>query len=102
MRREQLMRATGSDWPNRDRRAGRWLVAALVAGLAGTLGPVATSSAAVPCGVNGVLSTAGTTSTCTYTGTGEDTFTVPAGVDSLQVVAIGGKGGGPIGGQAGG
>ena len=31
--------------------------------------------------------------TCTYTTTGEDAFTVPAGVTSVQVTATGGAGG---------
>ena len=41
-----------------------------------------------------MLSASGATQTCTYTGTGQDTFTVPAGVSSLHVVAVGGLGGG--------
>jgi len=49
--------------------------------------------AASPCGATGVLTTAGLTETCTYTTTGEDTFTVPAGVSSLHVIAVGGQGG---------
>ncbi len=35
----------------------------------------------------------GATSTCTYSGAGTDTFTVPSGVSSLDVVAIGAAGG---------
>ena len=44
-----------------------------------------------PCGTHGVLS--GTTDTCTYTTAGQDSFTMPAGVSSLQVIAVGGAGG---------
>ena len=48
-----------------------------------------------PCGSNGVFSTDGTSRSCTYTTAGEDTFTVPTGV-TLDVVAIGGRGGDSI------
>ncbi|KPI13568.1 hypothetical protein OK006_11001 [Actinobacteria bacterium OK006] len=65
--------------------------AALVASL--TLGVVGLSAqeayAQGPCGTNGTFSG----STCTYTTTGEDTFTVPAGVTSIHVVADGAAGG---------
>jgi hypothetical protein len=50
-----------------------------------------------PCGTSGVYSSAGATATCTYTsgfyGGLTDTFTVPAGVSSLDVVAAGAAGG---------
>jgi hypothetical protein len=67
------------------------IVAQLFVGLA--LGGITNVAAVPPCGTNGVLTTLGSTATCTYTLTGEDTFTVPAGVSSLHIVAIGGKGG---------
>jgi hypothetical protein len=35
----------------------------------------------------------GSTASCTYTTTGEDSFTVPANVSSIDVVAVGGAGG---------
>jgi hypothetical protein len=60
----------------------------MAVGLAGV------GSAASPCGSAGVLSMSGGTQTCMYTSTGQDTFTVPAGVSSLHVVAVGGLGGG--------
>ena len=56
----------------------------------------AAADAALPCGTTGVFSTSGSgpgsTDTCTYTTAGQDSFTVPAGVSSLQVVAVGGQG----------
>ena len=58
--------------------------------------------AASPCGNAGVLTTAGATETCTYTTTGQDTFSVPAGVSSLDVIAVGGQGGGNPHGYGGG
>ena len=55
--------------------------------------PAATATAAGPCG-SGTMSSTDTVITCTYASTGsEDTFTVPAGVTSVHVVAIGGSGG---------
>ena len=56
-------------------------------------GGPAVASAAAPCGTNGVFSQSGSTASCTYTTTGQDTFTVPAGVSSLQVTAVGAAGG---------
>jgi len=68
-------------------------VVGLVGGCVATVGPVAGASAAVPCGSTGVLSSSGATMTCTYAGAGQDTFTVPAGVVSLNVTAVGAAGG---------
>jgi Putative Ig domain len=55
------------------------------------------TSALSPCGTSGVYSSAGATATCTYTSGGyaglTDTFTVPAGVSSVDVVAVGASGG---------
>ncbi|MGH3776122.1 MAG: hypothetical protein ACRDRR_10380 [Pseudonocardiaceae bacterium] len=45
-----------------------------------------------PCGTTGVL-TGTTPLVCTYTTTGSDTFTVPAGVSSVDVVVVGAQGG---------
>jgi hypothetical protein len=61
--------------------------------LVAALGAVLTASSAFAASVCG---TAGTQSgkTCTYTTTGQDTFTVPSGVTHVQVVAIGGAGAG--------
>src|SRR5437660_999235 len=42
-------------------------------------------------------SQSGNTVTCTYTGAGTYTFTVPVGVSSLDVTAVGAAGGGPGG-----
>lgn len=53
------------------------------------------ASAAAPCGTGGVLGGSGapgTTMTCTYATVGEDTFTVPTGIPSFDVVAIGASG----------
>jgi hypothetical protein len=55
-----------------------------------------------PCGSSGVLSSSGATQTCTYTTTGEDTFTVPAGATSVHVVAVGGEGAANMNGSPGG
>jgi hypothetical protein len=60
------------------------------------------ASADNPCGSSGVLSQVGSVQTCTYTAAGTDTFTVPSGVSSLDVVAIGAAGGaGDAGGPGG-
>ena len=54
------------------------------------LGPVGGASASVP---SPVCSTVGPTTTCVYASTGaEQTFTVPAGVTSIDVVAQGAAG----------
>lgn len=42
-----------------------------------------------PCGATGFL----TASTCTYTTIGSDTFTVPVGVNSAEIVVVGARGG---------
>jgi hypothetical protein len=60
-------------------------------GVAALTAPAASASA--PCGSSGAYSTAAGVDTCTYTATGEDTFTVPAGVVQVSVNAIGGAGG---------
>jgi hypothetical protein len=54
----------------------------------------ATSASAVTntCGATGVPSGT-TTLTCTYSAVGSDTFTVPAGVTQVDILAVGGKGG---------
>jgi hypothetical protein len=69
-------------------------VVGLAGGCAAAFGPVAGASAAAPCGSTGTLSSSGATTTCTYTGAGQDAFTVPAGVTSLKVTAVGAAGGG--------
>jgi hypothetical protein len=60
------------------------------------------AAAATPCGTNGGFSQSGTTATCTYTGANKYTFTVPSGVSSLDVIAVGADGGAGIFGGAGG
>ncbi|HEX7276734.1 MAG TPA: choice-of-anchor D domain-containing protein [Acidimicrobiales bacterium] len=45
------------------------------------------------CGANGAFSQSGSTATCTYTAAGQDTFSVPPGVGSLSVTAVGAAGG---------
>ena len=82
----------------RRRATGRIGALALVAPLLGlglVVGPAPTATATVtgPCG-NGNESSTDTVTTCTYGSTGsEDTFTVPAGVTSVHVIAVGGSGG---------
>ncbi len=67
----------------------------LVLGLAGAIEPIVQDvtsgpvAAQAPCGANGSSGT----DTCTYTSVGQDTFTVPAGVTTIQVTAIGAAGG---------
>ncbi|HEV3352608.1 MAG TPA: glycine-rich protein, partial [Acidimicrobiales bacterium] len=51
---------------------------------------IAPASAASPCGANGTLSPSGTT--CTYSTTGTDTFTVPPGWSALSVDSFGAQG----------
>jgi hypothetical protein len=51
------------------------------------------AQAQAPCGATGVFSTSGTMSSCTYTTAGEDTFSVPGGVGTFSVVAVGANGG---------
>jgi hypothetical protein len=69
----------------------------LVAGLTAVATLFTWSSAAADlggaCGSSGVLSSSGSTYTCTYTTVGEDSFTPPSGVSSIAVAAIGGHGG---------
>ena len=55
---------------------------------------LATSGPSAACGSNGTFSSTTGTDTCTYaSASAEGTFTVPAGVGTLNVVAIGGAGG---------
>jgi len=61
----------------------------LVAGLAAA----APAHADAICGSGVTVVRVGTTASCTYTAVGEAAFTVPAGVTSLDVVAIGARGG---------
>ena len=70
-----------------------WLVLSAAAVCALGLIVPGVAAAASPCGTGGVFSTSGSTASCSYTSPGQDTFTVPAGVSSLQVVAVGGQGG---------
>jgi len=83
--------------PNRSRGDGDrvlrdrlWLLAAIATLIAigGTGWPADAAEAALPPG----CSQSGQTVTCTYE-SGSSPFTVPAGVSSLHVVAIGGTGG---------
>lgn len=73
---------------------------AMVCGVLGVAAPVAL--AAGPCGSSGVYAVSGSTATCTYSAQGtEDTFTVPGGVTSLSVTAVGAPGGAGNGVQGG-
>jgi uncharacterized repeat protein (TIGR01451 family) len=63
------------------------------------------AAAATPCGTSGVFSQSGSTATCSYGGSGSaftDTFSVPSGVSSLDVIAVGAAGGAGLGGAGGG
>jgi len=55
--------------------------------------PASSAVAADPCGAHGVLSSSGETLTCTYTVTGQDTFTVPRGVETVSITVVGAPGG---------
>jgi hypothetical protein len=75
------------------RVAGGLVLAVVAVGGVGVVVPAVASAAGSPCGTGGVFSTAGSTASCAYSSPGQDTFTVPAGVSSVHVVAIGGQGG---------
>ena len=79
----------------RPRRAGAphtsLVVAATLAAIAAQL-----VGAAPALGISADCAQAGTTVTCIYA-SGNNAFTVPAGVTSVHVIAIGGKGGVPTG-----
>jgi len=78
------------------RRSWRVLGIAAAAGLSAlwALALGGTAAAATPCGASGVFSQSGATATCTYSYTGsEQSFTVPAGVGSVGVTAVGAPGG---------
>jgi hypothetical protein len=60
--------------------------------LAAAVIPAAMASAA-PAALPATCTQSGTTITCTYTGAGTYAFTVPAGVSSLDVTAVGAAGG---------
>src|SRR5258708_536021 len=87
------------------RRGWRIVVFSLAAGLL-VLRPLAltgSAAAATPCGSSGVFSQSGATATCTYTMAGtEDTLSVPVGVSTLSVTAVGVRGGAAAFGDAGG
>jgi hypothetical protein len=54
------------------------------------------AAAATPCGTSGVFSQSGSAATCKYGGDGSaftDTFSVPSGVSSVDVIAVGAAGG---------
>ncbi|MCF3179314.1 Ig-like domain repeat protein [Streptomyces polychromogenes] len=82
MYRSKILKAAGA--------AG--LVAAALAPLPATADP---ASPATPCGAGGTFTAA--TPTCTYTGVGTDTFTVPAGVGEVKVDLFGAEGGSAAG-----
>ena len=73
-------------------RIGR-MTGALLIVVAGCLSFASQASAADTCGTHGVLSAVGNVLTCTYTTSGEDTFTAPLFVTTVNVVAVGQAGG---------
>jgi hypothetical protein len=75
-----------------DRRLPLGGTLALIALALVGLGTPATAGAAGPCGTNGALSGSGPF-TCTYSIVGSDTFTIPAGVTRVDIVAVGARGG---------
>ena len=81
------------------RSAVAMMTAALLAASVGVtlVAPVALATVG-PCGTNGVPSgPVSGVSTCTYSSTTPDIFTIPATVNKVSVVAIGGKGGNGFG-----
>ena len=73
--------------------SGGTAAAMALAPVAAAAPPVlALTSGASPCGTNGTL-TGTTTPICTYTTTGSDAFTVPAGVTQADVTVVGAQGG---------
>lgn len=76
-------------------RSGMVLAVVLSTGLAASMVALSSSgtpeltAAGDPCGTSGVLN--GTT--CTYDTVGSDSFTVPAGVGSVEVTVVGAQGG---------
>lgn len=84
-------------------RSRRVVLPAALAGLSAVGFGVASpggAAAAGPCGAGGVFSSSASTATCTYATAGQDTFTVPAGVGSIDVVAAGARGGAGASGDA--
>jgi hypothetical protein len=69
------------------------MTGALLIVVAGLLSFASPASAAAPCGTHGALSAVGNVYSCTYTASGEDTFTVPLFVTEVHVVAVGQTGG---------
>jgi len=69
------------------------MTGALLIVVAGCLSFASQASAADTCGTHGVLSAVGNVLTCTYTTSGEDTFTAPLFVTTVNVVAVGQAGG---------
>lgn len=72
-------------------------IIALIAALALAVGttsvlPAVAQAQSGPCGSSGVFASSGAVDSCTYSGT-EGTFSVPVGLPSTAVTAIGGEGG---------
>jgi hypothetical protein len=66
--------------------------AAIAFALAAACAPSA-AAASGTCGANGVLAEEGAHISCRYSTVGEDTFSVPAGIEQVGVVAVGAAGG---------
>jgi hypothetical protein len=80
------------------RRLSILVVVAVVAGLGAASGSVLPAGASNPCGATGAFNG---TDSCTYTTVGSDTFVVPPGVSSVNVVVVGAGGAGGTGGTGG-
>jgi hypothetical protein len=75
-----------------DLRFRRWVAIAAFSAVIVAGATSAADGSSGPCGSTGLFASAGSTDSCTYTAIGEDTFTVPAGVTSLSVTAVGARG----------
>jgi hypothetical protein len=76
---------------------GLFVAGCVFLGATGLIGGFSAAAATPsPCGTTGIYSLSGDTATCTYSypsTSAEDTFTVPAGVSTLVVTAVGAPGG---------
>src|SRR5882724_6220216 len=75
----------------------RPLLLASILWLAPLFGPANTAAVLAA----GTCTTTGNQTQCVYTAGGEQQLTLPAGVSTLHVVAVGGAGGGTLGGSGG-
>ena len=79
-------RGAATSWGRLGAMAMGLAVSGVLVGVSGTWSVPSAQAA-------GVCTSTGPTTTCTFSSTGEDSFTVPAGVSSVRVVATGARGG---------